>query len=117
MITALAEIDQIEASFIASIDRGEQALAAAETDYERLEVRDAARAAQVARLLVLRFCCVLSGWVYTQGVGSPIQSSGGKQCHTGMAHLRKESAPIAREAARDRYSAYSPASPAGERDT
>ena len=57
----LAEIDHIEASFVANIERGEQALAAAEDDYQRLEIRDAARAAQVVtaalgrRQLVRRF--------------------------------------------------------------
>lgn len=57
----LAEIDQIEQSFVANIERGEQALEAAENDYQRLEVRDAARAAQVItaalgrRKLVRRF--------------------------------------------------------------
>ena len=59
--TAIAEIDRIERSFIANIDRGEQALEAAEDDYRRLEIRDAARAAQVVtavmgrRKLVRRF--------------------------------------------------------------
>ncbi len=59
--TSLAEIDQIERSFVANLDQGENALAAAETDYERLQVRDAARAAQVItavmgrRKLVRRF--------------------------------------------------------------
>ena len=57
----LAEIDQIERSFIANVERGEQALESAENDYQRLEVRDAARAAQVItqvmgrRKLVRRF--------------------------------------------------------------
>ena len=57
----LAEVDRIEQSFLANLDRGEQALAEAETDYERLHVRDAARAAQVItavmgrRKLVRRF--------------------------------------------------------------
>ena len=50
----LAEIDKIEASFIANIERGEQALAAAENDYQRLEVRDAARAAQVITAIMGR---------------------------------------------------------------
>lgn len=52
--TALAEIDVIEESFLANIERGEQALAAAETDYERLQVRDAARAAQVITMIMGR---------------------------------------------------------------
>ena len=43
----LAVTDDIESSLAANLERGEQALAAAETDYERLEVRDAARAAEI----------------------------------------------------------------------
>ena len=59
--TSLAEIDAIEESFIANIDAGERALAAAETDYERMAIRDAARAGQMVtmamgrRKLVRRF--------------------------------------------------------------
>ena len=52
--TALAEIDEIERSFLANIERGEQALEAAENDYQRLEVRDAARAAQAVTAIMGR---------------------------------------------------------------
>lgn len=57
----LVPIDEIEQSFLSNMERGEQALEAAENDYQRLEVRDAARAAQVItavmgrRRLVRRF--------------------------------------------------------------
>lgn len=47
-------IDEIEKSFLANIERGEQALEAAENDYQRLEVRDAARAAQVVTAVMGR---------------------------------------------------------------
>ena len=52
--TALAEIDEIERSFLANIERGEQALAAAENDYQRLDVRDAARAAHAVTQIMGR---------------------------------------------------------------
>ena len=57
----LANFDQVEQSFISNLDRGEQALAAAETDYELMRVRNAARAAKIVadamgrRTLVRRF--------------------------------------------------------------
>ena len=41
-------VERIEASFLSNIDRGEQALAAAESDYQRLQIRDMARAGQIA---------------------------------------------------------------------
>ena len=59
--TDIATIDEIESSFLRNIDQGELSLAAAEDDYQRLEIRDAARAAQVVtavmgrRKLVRRF--------------------------------------------------------------
>ena len=45
----LQTVDEIEWSFLANIERGERALQSAEDDRHRLEVRDAARAAQVQR--------------------------------------------------------------------
>ena len=45
----LQAVDEIELSFLANIERGEWALQSAEDDHHRLEVRDAARAAQVQR--------------------------------------------------------------------
>ena len=40
-------VDEIEQSFLANIEWGERALQSAEDDYQRLEVRYVARAAQV----------------------------------------------------------------------
>ena len=37
----LQTVDEIERSFLANIERGEQALQSAENDYQRLEVREA----------------------------------------------------------------------------
>ena len=57
----LLTVDEIDQSFLADIERGEWALQSAENDYQRLEVRDAAGAAQVItavmgqRRLVRRF--------------------------------------------------------------
>ena len=45
----LQTVDEIEWSLLANIERGERALQSAEDDHHRLEVRDAARAAQVQR--------------------------------------------------------------------
>lgn len=38
-----AKMDPMERAFLANIEKGEKALAVAETDYERLQVRDTAR--------------------------------------------------------------------------
>ena len=80
----IVPIDEVEQSFLANIERGESALAAAETDYERLEVRDAARAAQVVtaalgrRNLVKRFSVLVSRAERAIAKANPPDNRGGR---------------------------------------
>ena len=82
MTGCIATIDEIEASFLSNIEKGEQALAAAEDDYQRLEVRDAARAAQVVvaamgrRQLVRRFSILVQRAERAIAQANPPQKAG-----------------------------------------
>ena len=94
--TGLIEIDEIERSFLANIDRGEQALAAAENDYQRMEVRDAARAARAVtaimgrKTLVRQFSILVARAERAIAQANPTPMSPAERSHLGTAMLRGE---------------------------